>query len=81
MGLMRRQPCFFFYSVYITEVVLSALRNHHTTAINTEGYGDAAFLSEPALFLFKEQAYGRTLDSRTRYVQPKRLLLRPFQES
>ena len=32
MGLMRRQPCFFFYSVYITEVVLSALRNHHTTA-------------------------------------------------
>ena len=60
MGLMRRQPCFFFYSVYITEVVLSALRNHHTTAINTEGYDDAAFLSEPALFLFKEQAYGRT---------------------
>ena len=62
---------FFFYSAYITEVVLSALRNHHTTAIN---YDDAAFLSEPAFFLFKEQAYGRTLDSRTRYVQPKRLL-------
>ena len=81
MGLMRRQPCFFFYSAYITEVVLSALRNHHTTAINTEGYDDAAFLSEPAFILFKEQAYGRTLDSRTRYVQPKRLQLRPFQES
>ena len=72
---------FCFYSAYITEVVLSALRNHHTTAINTEGYDDAAFLSEPAFFLFKEQAYGRTLDSRTRYVQPKRLQLRPFQES
>ena len=52
---------FFFYSAYITEVVLSALRNHHTTAINTEGYDDAAFLSEPAFFLFKEQAYSEVV--------------------
>ena len=72
MGLMRRQPCFFFYSVYITEVVLSALRNHHTTAINTEGYDDAAFLSEPALFLFKEQAYGRTRLTREQGMSNRR---------
>ena len=48
---------FFFYSAYM----LSALRNHHTTAINTEGYDDAAFLSEPAFFLFKEQAYSEVV--------------------
>ena len=48
MGLMMRQPCF-FYSAYITEVVLSVLlRNYHTTPINTEVYDDAAYLSEPA---------------------------------
>ena len=30
-------------------------------AINTEGYDDAAFLSEPAFFLFKEQAYSEVV--------------------